>query len=237
MQRELAHTFAEAGLMPAATGAPWFRLYADYPRCFLAGRVNFWGPADRGLGARFSSAVIALGVDPQAFAAAFGDLGDIYVRYAGPQAAPGRYLFGLAEGVDHDEARRTALLIPEMIFHDYGADLDTLLAAESDPVWRALLGVARSSTKIQGDVLCQRIEKLLSFPDQLETLKARIAAAQDLGELRKVNHDLGQLRLGDYATDKLVEELQAQSSARLKQIASGIAPGGAEAKNDEEAAR
>jgi site-specific DNA-methyltransferase (adenine-specific) len=68
-------------LVPARTETAWFRLLRERPRCFIRGRVPFWGPADRGSGSPFPSAVIALGCELEAFAAAFGDVGDIYVAY------------------------------------------------------------------------------------------------------------------------------------------------------------
>lgn len=68
-------------LLPAATGAPWFQLFADYPRCFLKQRVAFWGPADKGMGASFDSVVFALGVPLDTFAEAFEDVGHIYIHY------------------------------------------------------------------------------------------------------------------------------------------------------------
>lgn len=68
-------------LQQAAVGAPWFQLFADFPRCHLSQRVAFWGPADKGFGPRFDSVIFALGISLDAFAEAFEDVGHIYVRY------------------------------------------------------------------------------------------------------------------------------------------------------------
>lgn len=68
-------------LVPARTETAWFGRLRDHPRCFMRGRLPFWGPADRGSGSPFPSAVVALGCELDAFAVAFGDVGDIYVAY------------------------------------------------------------------------------------------------------------------------------------------------------------
>lgn len=74
---EAGHTRQGIALVPARTDTRWFRLLRDYPVCFVAGRLRF---SQHRHGATFPSAIFALGCDPDAFQAAFGDLGDIYRR-------------------------------------------------------------------------------------------------------------------------------------------------------------
>ena len=67
-------------LVPARTDTAWFRILADYPVCFLAGRLRF---SDSLTGAPFPSGVFYLGPRLEAFAQRFEDIGDIYIRYRG----------------------------------------------------------------------------------------------------------------------------------------------------------
>jgi phage N-6-adenine-methyltransferase len=64
-------------LVPARTDTSWWRLLAEYPVCFVRGRLRFSGHENS---APFPSAVIYLGRDVQAFAKSFGDLGTISCR-------------------------------------------------------------------------------------------------------------------------------------------------------------
>jgi phage N-6-adenine-methyltransferase len=72
---------AAVALVPARTDTQWFRALADYPRCFLHGRLKFTGPNNTENSAPFPSAVIALGCDVQDLHRAFGDIGDVYTRF------------------------------------------------------------------------------------------------------------------------------------------------------------
>lgn len=63
-------------LIPARTDTAWFRLLHDQRVCFVAGRLRFSG-ADP---APFPSAAAYFGGEPDAFTAAFADLGDSWER-------------------------------------------------------------------------------------------------------------------------------------------------------------
>jgi hypothetical protein len=72
-------TTAALALLPARTDTHWFRLLAECPVCFLDGRLRFSGYDNAAL---FPSAAVYLGRDPDRFAAAFGDLGQIRTSQA-----------------------------------------------------------------------------------------------------------------------------------------------------------
>jgi phage N-6-adenine-methyltransferase len=67
-------------LVPARVDTDWFRLLRDCAVCFIDGRLHFSGHADA---APFPSAVVYLGCDIPKFHGAFGDLGDVWVRWDG----------------------------------------------------------------------------------------------------------------------------------------------------------
>jgi hypothetical protein len=70
----VGRTTAAIALLPARTDTHWFRLLAEYPICFLDGRLRFSGYDSA---APFPSAAVYLGRDPDRFAAAFGEIGQI----------------------------------------------------------------------------------------------------------------------------------------------------------------
>lgn len=70
-------------LLPSSPSAEWYQLFSEYPRLELNSRVDFYGPANKDLGARFDSVLILMGVDLDHVAQVFTGKGDIYVRYAG----------------------------------------------------------------------------------------------------------------------------------------------------------
>jgi hypothetical protein len=67
-------------LVPARVDTDWFRLLRDCAVCFVDGRLHFSGHENA---APFPSAVVYLGADVAKFHAAFGDLGDVWVRWNG----------------------------------------------------------------------------------------------------------------------------------------------------------
>ena len=69
-------------LVPANVGSQWFRRFDAYPRCFIRGRLKF---ANAESTPTFWSAVIYLGPNVARFAAAFGVIGGIWVRFNGGQ--------------------------------------------------------------------------------------------------------------------------------------------------------
>ncbi|MFA7386055.1 MAG: DNA N-6-adenine-methyltransferase [Thiohalobacteraceae bacterium] len=77
-------------LVPARTDTAWFAAMRDFPRCFITGRLTFIKP-DEGEAdpAPFPSCAIYIGDEIDRFAAAFADIGDIYVRYQAPKAEDG----------------------------------------------------------------------------------------------------------------------------------------------------
>lgn len=64
-------------LVPARTDTRWFRLLGDSTLCFVRGRLRFSSHMGS---APFPSTVAYLGRRPGAFAKAFSDLGDVWVR-------------------------------------------------------------------------------------------------------------------------------------------------------------
>jgi ParB family transcriptional regulator, chromosome partitioning protein len=72
---EAGHITAGIALVPSRTDTEWFRLFKQYPRCFIWGRLKFSGQANS---APFPSMVVYVGQDEQAFIDAFMDIGDIY---------------------------------------------------------------------------------------------------------------------------------------------------------------
>lgn len=68
---------AAVALVPARTDTAWFHRLRDYPRLFVRGRLRFSGHENS---APFPSAAFYLGPDPEGFAAAFSELGDVYER-------------------------------------------------------------------------------------------------------------------------------------------------------------
>jgi len=65
-------------LVPARTDTEWFRVFRDYPVCFIYGRLKF-GNMDNS--APFPSAVFYLGKDIKIFYKSFKGLGDIWIRW------------------------------------------------------------------------------------------------------------------------------------------------------------
>jgi hypothetical protein len=65
-------------LVPARVDTDWFRRFRDAVICFIDGRLKFSGHENS---APFPSAVIYLGTRIEAFASAFSDMGDLWVRY------------------------------------------------------------------------------------------------------------------------------------------------------------
>jgi hypothetical protein len=62
-------------LVPSRTDTEWFKMFREFPRCFIWGRLKF---SDNGTSAPFPSVAIYIGADTDKFAAAFGDIGDVY---------------------------------------------------------------------------------------------------------------------------------------------------------------
>ena len=65
-------------LVPARTDTAWFANLRDCAVCFVRGRLHFSGSSS---GAPFPSAVAYFGSDPRRFHSAFGDMGDIWLRW------------------------------------------------------------------------------------------------------------------------------------------------------------
>ena len=71
-----ANSIIEAiALVPSRTDTEWFRLFREYPRCFIWGRLKF---SDSLSPAPFPSMVVYLGRNAKLFYKHFGDIGDIY---------------------------------------------------------------------------------------------------------------------------------------------------------------
>src|SRR5690606_25115211 len=69
-------------LLPARTDTQWFRILREHPRCFLHGRLQFWGPDDKGNSATFPSVVVALSPRSIAdFIECFEGVGDVYYHH------------------------------------------------------------------------------------------------------------------------------------------------------------
>ena len=64
-------------LVPARTDTAWFRRLANYPVCFIRGRLRFGGMENS---APFPSAAVYLGPDSSRFREVFSDIGDVYER-------------------------------------------------------------------------------------------------------------------------------------------------------------
>jgi DNA N-6-adenine-methyltransferase (Dam) len=73
----IGHTTAAIALLPARTDTAWWRELAEFPVCFIRGRLRFSGQKNS---APFPSAVIYLGGNTPAFSEAFGDIGIISCR-------------------------------------------------------------------------------------------------------------------------------------------------------------
>ena len=67
-------------LVPARVDTEWFRRLDPFPRCFVYGRLTFANAEDP---APFPSAIFYLGENIAGFAAAFGAIGGIWVRFNG----------------------------------------------------------------------------------------------------------------------------------------------------------
>lgn len=65
-------------LVPARTDTAWFRIFRDFPVCFIRGRLRFSGMNNS---APFPSAVFYVGPRTQQFARIFSEIGDIYRRW------------------------------------------------------------------------------------------------------------------------------------------------------------
>ena len=71
-----AHRVEEAiALIPSRTDTEWFREFADYPRCFIWGRLKF---SEYENSAPFPSMVVYLGNNVMGFVETFGDMGGVY---------------------------------------------------------------------------------------------------------------------------------------------------------------
>jgi hypothetical protein len=77
---ELGDVEEAIALLPARTDTTWMRMLSDYPRCFVWGRLNL---SENDNIAPFPSVVVYLGKNISRFAAAFSDIGDIYVKWRG----------------------------------------------------------------------------------------------------------------------------------------------------------
>ncbi len=76
---ELGHVTQALALVPARTDTAWFRRLSAFPVAFWRGRVSFVGSDGARNPAPFPSAVVALGVSADVFAAAFKSVADVYV--------------------------------------------------------------------------------------------------------------------------------------------------------------
>lgn len=83
--KKLVHEYTEMNildgalvLMPSRTGAGWWQLVAEYPVCFIRGRLTFGGLG--GNSAPFDSAVAYLGPHEDRFIEVFRDVGDVWKR-------------------------------------------------------------------------------------------------------------------------------------------------------------
>lgn len=74
---ESGRVSAAIALVPSRTDTEWFRRFAEYPRCFIWGRLKFGGGDNS---APFPSMAVYLGNDIEKFTEAFGVIGDVYIR-------------------------------------------------------------------------------------------------------------------------------------------------------------
>jgi phage N-6-adenine-methyltransferase len=81
------NTIAAIALLPSWTDRPWFQMLHDHPVCFLAKRLKF---SESGDNAPFASCVVYLGDDIKRFAAAFADIGGVWVQWVEQPPAEGR---------------------------------------------------------------------------------------------------------------------------------------------------
>lgn len=75
---ELGHVHQAIALLPARTDTAWMRMLADYPRCFIWGRLHFSNSKNA---ATFPSVVVYLGEETGTFARVFQTIGDIYIKW------------------------------------------------------------------------------------------------------------------------------------------------------------
>ncbi len=75
---EAGNVTAAIALVPARVDTDWWRMMRDQTVCFIDGRLKFSGMENS---APFPSAIIYFGKDLRAFNTAFGDMGDIWIRY------------------------------------------------------------------------------------------------------------------------------------------------------------
>lgn len=66
-------------LLPARTNTDWIQVLADYPRCFIRGRLRFSDGAGE---AQFPSVAVYLGADVELFATVFSRIGEVYVHWS-----------------------------------------------------------------------------------------------------------------------------------------------------------
>lgn len=66
-------------LLPARTDTQWMDLLAEYPRCYIRGRLKFSGHTNS---APFPSMVVYLGFNVERFAQVFGEIGRVYVLWS-----------------------------------------------------------------------------------------------------------------------------------------------------------
>lgn len=76
-QYEQGNVTEAVALLPSRTDTSWFVRISCYRRCFIRGRLKF---GDHPQSAPFPSMVVYFGKRPEAFAAAFASLGDLYQR-------------------------------------------------------------------------------------------------------------------------------------------------------------
>jgi hypothetical protein len=74
---ELGQVTEALALLPARTDTGWFQLVAQYPICFVRGRLRFSGAEHA---APFPSMLVYVGPDPENFARVFADIGDMWTR-------------------------------------------------------------------------------------------------------------------------------------------------------------
>lgn len=72
---ELGNVTEAIALVPSRTDTEWFRIFKEYPRCFVWGRLKF---SSSNMGAPFPSMAVYLGQNTSRFVDAFKNIGDIY---------------------------------------------------------------------------------------------------------------------------------------------------------------